>query len=528
MQNQAETDSLYKKSVDALIASEFESACAMLEIYVTRVPNSSQGFLNLGIGYLKLNRIRESKNCFLRALSLEPRYPEALNNLGYVYIASGETSSAISCLKKALRIRPNYGSALHNLAAAYARTKSFNLALMFINQAIALSPKNAELYNTRGLLYQEMHQLDSAKSDLSTAIELNPSYGEALNNLGLVYAELGKLYFALAYFDQSLLIYPNYREACFNKSLVLLSVGDYIDGLKLFEFRGECLQTGIKFKYKNSLNMIERNRVIGKEILITHEQGLGDAIQMFRYVKHLVDLGASVKLEVPSTLHAIFIRACPRLEVLEPTDKHKNFDFHCSLMSLPLAFFNYLTAPLLNTRYLYADIKKKEDWRNLISKSATPKIGICWSSTSKYKLDYKRSMKFPEFLDLFVGLNCDLYILQKSLTHEELKLVNSLSNIYFFGDDLASFDDTAALASCMDCVVSTCTSIPHLSAALGIPTFLLLSAAPDWRWGKTNSVSPIYESIAIFRQSKLGEWSEPIRSLNRRLRECFSNNTEGT
>jgi ADP-heptose:LPS heptosyltransferase len=62
------------------------------------------------------------------------------------------------------------------------------------------------------------------------------------------------------------------------------------------------------------------------------------------------------------------------------------------------------------------------------------------------------------------------------------------------------------LIECLDIVVGTCTSVPHLACALGKPTYLLLSYAPDWRWLLNRNDSPWYPSAKLFRQESPGAW----------------------
>ena len=83
-------------------------------------------------------------------------------------------------------------------------------------------------------------------------------------------------------------------------------------------------------------------------------------------------------------------------------------------------------------------------------------------------------------------------------------------NIRFFGDELLDFVDTAALIENLDLVISTCTSIPHLSGALGKETWILLSHVPDWRWLLDREDSPWYPSVKLYRQPVIGDWDSVL------------------
>jgi ADP-heptose:LPS heptosyltransferase len=87
-----------------------------------------------------------------------------------------------------------------------------------------------------------------------------------------------------------------------------------------------------------------------------------------------------------------------------------------------------------------------------------------------------------------------------------------------FTAELKNFADTAALIGQLDLVLSTDTAVPHLAAALGKPTWILLRYAPDWRWLLGRDDSPWYPTARLFRQPRPGEWAEPIERMARELR----------
>ena len=70
----------------------------------------------------------------------------------------------------------------------------------------------------------------------------------------------------------------------------------------------------------------------------------------------------------------------------------------------------------------------------------------------------------------------------------------------------ADFTGTAALCACLDLLISTDTSIAHLSGALGKPTWILLHSNPDWRWLLDRVDSPWYPTARLYRQSGLYDW----------------------
>ncbi len=81
------------------------------------------------------------------------------------------------------------------------------------------------------------------------------------------------------------------------------------------------------------------------------------------------------------------------------------------------------------------------------------------------------------------------------------------------GRALASYADTAAVLASLDLLVTVDTSVAHLAGALGVPTWVMLPYAPDWRWMRDRLDSPWYPSVRLFRQERAGDWSGVVREV---------------
>jgi ADP-heptose:LPS heptosyltransferase len=68
--------------------------------------------------------------------------------------------------------------------------------------------------------------------------------------------------------------------------------------------------------------------------------------------------------------------------------------------------------------------------------------------------------------------------------------------------------DTAAIMKGLDLVVTSDTSIAHLAGGLGVPVWVAIAFAPDWRWMVNRDDSPWYPTMRIFRQTQLRRWDD--------------------
>lgn len=82
---------------------------------------------------------------------------------------------------------------------------------------------------------------------------------------------------------------------------------------------------------------------------------------------------------------------------------------------------------------------------------------------------------------------------------------------------IENFSDTAAIVEYLDLIISIDSSVANLAGALGKKTFLLLPNSPDWRWFDDDKKTQWYDSVQIFKQSKEGEWQEPVNRVKKAL-----------
>ena len=84
-------------------------------------------------------------------------------------------------------------------------------------------------------------------------------------------------------------------------------------------------------------------------------------------------------------------------------------------------------------------------------------------------------------------------------------------------EKMKSWDETANIIADLDLVISSCTSIAHLSAAMGKPTWIVIPIMPYYTWSVPGEKSAWYDSVRLFRQEKFGEWDEPFQKIREEL-----------
>ena len=173
-----------------------------------------------------------------------------------------------------------------------------------------------------------------------------------------MFADLNRDADALSCYDQAISLNPNLAEAYFNKSFVKLSLGQYQEGWELYEWRWQARLARLPKRNFSQPLWLGDAELRGKTILIYAEQGLGDCIQFFRYLPLLQAGDYRVLFEAPGELIRLLRDQTEGIEFIAKGDDLPHFDFHCPLMSLPLAFGTTLATIPAAIPYLRADRDK--------------------------------------------------------------------------------------------------------------------------------------------------------------------------
>lgn len=248
----------------------------------------------------------------------------------------------------------------------------------------------------------------------------------------------------------------------------------------------------------------------GKTLLFRCEGGYGDQIANFRFAKKFKDMGANVLVTCSSELKELFSRH-GYITIDNEVAMGAYYDYWVPAMS---------AAYLLDLEYEDLDgspfISAKEP-RNLFSKKGTLKVGIRWSGSPEFEDEQHRRFPSELMIDLHDVPNTTFYSLQR-----DENCVDGLP----FGDlreQMKSWEDTANIIAGCDLIISSCTSVAHLAAAMGIPTWIVTPIMPYYTWVFPGDTSRWYNSVKLFRQSKYGEWEDVFENIRKELTKLSEN-----
>jgi tetratricopeptide (TPR) repeat protein len=476
-------------------------------------PDHARALYNRGGVLRDLHRPAEALASYDKALAIKPDYAEALNNRGLALLDLHRPAEALASFERALAIQPDYARALNNRGNTLQELKRPAEALASYDKLLAIQPTHAEALYNRGIVLRDIKRPVEALASFDAALSINQNHVDALNNRGIVLRDLNRPREALASYDRALSIDPGYAETHSNRSSLRLLLGDFDRGWEEFEWRWRTRECAPWRREFTKPLWLGEEPLEGRTILLHAEQGFGDAVQFVRYAPLVAARGARVILEVPPPLTALFSRIEGAASVVSRGEKLPEFDCHCPLLSLPLAFKTRRETIPANIPYLSASEDRVIKWKQRLPETGMRRIGIVWAGNPNFKGDQTRSIGLARFSPLLSVAGIEFFGLQRDLRDGDRDILRNNSHVMHLGDAIEDFGDTAAIISSLDLVISSDTSVAHLAGALGKPVWVLLQFVADWRWLLDRSDSPWYPTARLFRQPELGDWESVIRQV---------------
>jgi ADP-heptose:LPS heptosyltransferase len=326
-----------------------------------------------------------------------------------------------------------------------------------------------------------------------------------LRDLGRVDESVGCLARALA-------LNPNNRRARVELAIAMLMRGELEQGFAEYETRKRLPDTPAPdFKQPPW----DGGSLEGKRILLYPEQGLSDVLLFVRFARELKKRGATVLVLCQALLKELLGSLEYVDRVVAEGEQLPDFDLHASMVSLPHLCKVDFASVAESTGY----IKAPDDSRIKLGRLAKAKlrIGIYWAAMPGQPLDRQRSAPFQHFLALAGDPELLVFSLQGGVHQKDIQQFGAGGLVHDVGRGIFDFAEAATALGQLDLLVSIDAPIAHLGAAMGMPTWVLLPSAADWRWMLGGYAAPWYPSARLFRQPTPGDWTAVFEQVRAEL-----------
>lgn len=555
----SDAESMHLMGLVCLHAGRYDDVVQWISRALTRDPKPKY-LTTLGAALLKLGRRDEAFRAFDKAVELKPDDAELWWHMANALVEAGRSAEALLCFRHVITLNPDHGDAAFKTGHLLYGLGEFEEALVRLNRSAELQPDHAPTFHMRALVLKSLRRPQEALADNFRAIELDPSSADTYGNVGNILqaldrheealswydrslqvlpdvartitnkavslAELGRLDEAMAAYRRSVLIDPGQAVAAWNLSLLQMLTGDFKSGWQGREARWRIPELAAGYPQLSAPMWLGKENIADKTIVVCADEGLGDTIQFVRYVPMLAQRGARVILIVEEALCPLLsgmagVAQClPKLPdtVLPP------FDFHCPIASLPLAFKTRAGNIPAAKSYLPAPgADKAETWESRLGPRERLRVGLVWSGNPKHGNDRNRSIPLQTLTRILDVEDAIFVSLQKDPRPGDLAILSERTDIIDLTSDLTDFAETAALIACLDLVITVDTSVAHLAAALGRPTWVLLPFVPDYRWLLDRDDSPWYPTVRLFRQTATRDYGPVLDRVRTELSKVLQN-----
>jgi tetratricopeptide (TPR) repeat protein len=472
-----------------------------------------------------------------KAIAIYPGAASYHSNLGNVLYEQGRAQDAAASYMRALAIKPGLAEVHINLGNVFLAAEMFKDATACYARALALQPERAEAYNNLGNVLRLERRLEDSAEAYRRALALKPDYVQAHYDLGRVLQALGDLKGAVAHLRRAEALQPGHPSAGFTEAIVLLLQGELDTGWRFYERRWSSIEHGTPMR-EYPVPLWTGQRLESGSLLLWPEQGVGDEIMFASLLPEVLRTGNRCVLACDPRLQPLFRRSFPGLVVVSGEDDASlwaeieagadrqagaGIQAHLPIGSLPGLFRNTPAAFAAHPRaYLQADPVKTAELRKRYG-GGRPLVGVAWY-TSAVKTGQDRSIDLGMLKPLLDQDWIRWISLQYGETdwlEEQVRAANAPVLIDRSVDQMADLDLFAAQIAALDLVITIDNSTAHLAGALGVPAWVMLPFAPDWRWLNQGETCTWYPGMRLFRQPRRGDWSPVVQEIARELPQAL-------
>nr|XP_040018143.1 protein O-mannosyl-transferase TMTC3 [Gasterosteus aculeatus aculeatus]XP_040018144.1 protein O-mannosyl-transferase TMTC3 [Gasterosteus aculeatus aculeatus]XP_040018146.1 protein O-mannosyl-transferase TMTC3 [Gasterosteus aculeatus aculeatus]XP_040018147.1 protein O-mannosyl-transferase TMTC3 [Gasterosteus aculeatus aculeatus] len=206
--------------------SRLEEADQLYRQAISMRPDFKQAYISRGELLLKMNKLTEARDAYLRALELDRTNADLWYNLAIVNIEMKDPPEALRNFNRALELNPRHKLALFNSALLMQESgdpkfwpEANRRFLIYVEE----QPDDANGYFNLGMLAMDASENAAAERWMRRAIALQAGFRSALFNLALLYSQSKRETDALPALDELLRHHPEHVKGLILKGDILMN-----------------------------------------------------------------------------------------------------------------------------------------------------------------------------------------------------------------------------------------------------------------------------------------------------------------
>jgi hypothetical protein len=436
------------------------------------------------------------------------------------YERAGRLDDAERLVGHLLAEMPDHAEALHLGGIVAYRRKRPDEALLRMERAIELGGDMPLGWRNMSEIYRGAGRLEEAEAAARRAIALAPEDPICLHNLAVILYHKLDPAGSLEAAEAALAISPSLPGAHLAMAEALLLQGRMERGWDEYEWRFSIAGAAPPMPPTDKPKW--DGAPVDGTLLVVADQGFGDAIQFMRYLPWVAERCPRLALATSPDIAPLLRQVAPDATIFTRWQDAPPFDARITLSGLPRLHRTRLQSIPWQGPYLRAEPERERRWAarlaDLLPQGFT-RVGVVWAGRPTHSNDRNRSMALPILQELAKAPGIALVGLQKGPSAADAGSWFGRGPFVGLGPELADFSDTQAVLAQLDLLVAVDTSVAHLAGAMGRPVWLMLPAAPDWRWLLGRADSPWYPAHRLFRQGADRQWGPVAAQVAAALRD---------
>jgi tetratricopeptide (TPR) repeat protein len=476
----------------------------------------------IGNIHLMTRNFTAARASYAEASRLDVSNPVIYFNKGLLAQCLQDAADALKNFERAWELAPEMPNVVKNMTLARLQLGQVDHAFFELQRINDARPDNAEVLSAIALTLQRLHRPQEALEYFEHALRRAPNDAELMVGRGIALRDLGRLGEAAESLDVALELQPGLVPALWHQSLVFLLQQDFARGWQHYDLR---LRSEDRPQYPARYPSWQGEDTGNMGVLVYGEQGLGDEIMFASCLPELIAASRNCVIECSGRLAGLFGRSFPTalVRAMKPemaSQTNDDVDVQIAMGSVPKFRRQCIADFPRHHGYLIADPDCVERWRQRLGALGNGlRVGISWRGGTQETRSPVRSLPLDEWAPILKVGEVHFVDLQYADHGHEIDQAQMRHGVRIHswpetGDD---FEETAALVSALDLVVSVCTTVIHLAGALGKPVWVMAPYSPEWRYGMEGQAMPWYPSATIFRQPAYGNWRPVIEAVAQSL-----------
>ena len=436
-------------------------------------------------------------------------------------IEAGRLDRAERLLGHVLAVAPAQPDALHMSGLIAFRRKKLPEAAALMERSVAQGARKPAYLRNLSELYRVLGRLDDAVAYARQAVSGDPADPLSSFNLAMVYYDRMEIPACLSAARHAVELRPSLPQAHMKLGQAYLLQGEMERGWDEYEWRYQ-IPGAQALMPKTERPQWDGAPMPDQKLLLVADQGFGDVVMFARYIPWVLERCPDVVVACSIEMFSILKRTYPGVTLFTRWDECPVYAAFCPFSGLPRLHGTRLDNIPAAAPYLAPEADRAAIWGARLAEripAGMLRVGIAWAGRPTHNNDHNRTVHLSIFAPLAQVPGVVFVSLQKGDDAAQVASWPGPAPLIDLNAELETFEDTMAVMSHLDLLITVDTALGHFAGAMGVAAWVMVPFAPDWRWLRDRTDTPWYRTLRLFRHPATRRWDLVIPAVTAALEQ---------